>query len=430
MGRTFAGLWSLSPRRSRVQASGELRDRTPEAAPSERVHYLDWLKVLIVFGIFIFHVSLVFATPTWLVSNAQRSRVLTGFAAFAFPWGIPAMFFIAGANSWFGLRSRSAAKFLHGRFLRLVVPLAAGMVLLSPLQRFVTSHNPPPPIERLPAFYLDYFQTTQVEWTPVWLSQYSLHLWFLGYLFAISLVCLPALTWLRGGAGRRLVASLVRFSRRRGAIFIFAVPIALSQLALRSRFPAYQDWADIATYTLVFILGAVIAADRGFEPAIRRDVRLALGLGVVASIGIGMLVVIDAQRIPMSVAAVALHDIAYALLWSLNIWSWLLTVLYLGIRWLDVPNRVVDYASESVLPFYVIHHPVVLVVASFVVAWNAGLWTKFAAIAVLAFAGTLALYEFGIRRWNPTRLVFGLRRLPDRRMASLALLAPATPVAT
>jgi glucan biosynthesis protein C len=71
----------------------------------ERIHYLDWLKVLIVYGIVVFHVALVFALGTWLVSNHQRSIVLSAFAGFCFPWGIPAMFLIAGADAWFGLHS-------------------------------------------------------------------------------------------------------------------------------------------------------------------------------------------------------------------------------------------------------------------------------------------------------------------------------------
>jgi hypothetical protein len=61
-------------------------------------------------------------------------------------------------------------------------------------------------------------------------------------------------------------------------------------------------------------------------------------------------------------------QMVYAALWSLDIWSLLLAVLFLGIRWLQAPNRVLTYVQGSVLPFYVLHHPFVLVVASFVVS--------------------------------------------------------------
>jgi hypothetical protein len=32
-------------------------------------------------------------------------------------------------------------------------------------------------------------------------------------------------------------------------------PLAVSQVVLRDRFPAYEDWADVATYTFVFLAG-------------------------------------------------------------------------------------------------------------------------------------------------------------------------------
>ena len=38
---------------------------------------------------------------------------------------------------------------------RLTVP---GLLLISPLQRFVTSSNPPPPLAQLPSFYVAFFR--------------------------------------------------------------------------------------------------------------------------------------------------------------------------------------------------------------------------------------------------------------------------------
>ncbi len=108
-------------------------------AARPRIHYLDSLKVVIVYGILLYHSTLPFTYTSWLLSNPQKSWVLTGFAAFFFPWGIPIMFLLSGADSWFALRSRSALAFLQNRFLRLVLPLCAGIVLLSPLQWYLTT---------------------------------------------------------------------------------------------------------------------------------------------------------------------------------------------------------------------------------------------------------------------------------------------------
>jgi Acyltransferase family. len=378
----------------------------------ERIHYLDWLKVLIVYGIVLFHVSLVFKYGAWLVSNSEHSLVLTAFVGFTFPWGIPAMFLIAGADAWFGLRSRAVSDFIRKRFLRLVVPMVAGLFLLSPLQRFVTSQNPPPPIDGLWAYYVAFFREFHFDWTLQFVSRYWLHLWFLGYLFAISLACLPVLLWLRGSSGRHLTSWLVAIANRRGGLMLLAAPLVLSQLVLRPRFPAYQDWADVATFTLVFLWGAVIFSDRRFEAAIRQQIRWHLAGGVLAMLGLGVLIYMSPSWVAGDPRAPAVTQAVRAVLWSFYIWSWLHVVLYLGLRWLNFPSRFQRYAQESVLPVYVISHPILLVIASFVVTWNLGLWPKFLVILVAVAGFTLVIYEFGVRRWPVTRLVFGLFPLP------------------
>lgn len=366
----------------------------------DRLYYLDWLKALIVYGIFLFHVSLVFSIVPWLVSNREHSIVLSAFAGFCFPWGIPAMFMLAGADAWLGLRSRSASHYVRQRFLRLLLPLGLGMVLLTPLQRYLSSGSPPPPPDRLGYAYLAFIQ--HPHWDP-------LHLWFLGYLFAISLAALPVLLWLRGPRGRSLISLLVAVAVHRGGLLLLALPLCVSQLVLRPQFPSYQGWADVATYSLVFLFGAVLFSDRRFEASIRRDIRWFLALGLGAAITLAVLIYVAPGHLPNDARVPAIRQAAYSLAWSADIWCWLLAVLYLGIRWLDFPNRVMDYARESMLPFYVIHHPVVLVVASLVVTLNVGLWPKFGMVAIAGLATTLLIYEFGVRRWRLTRLLFGLK---------------------
>lgn len=379
----------------------------------ERIHYLDWLKVLIVYGIVLFHVSLVFSVGTWLVSNGEHSIVLSAFAGFCFPWGIPAMFMIAGADAWFGLRAHPLAGFLRKRFLRLLVPMLPGLFILSPMQRFVTSANPPPSIDGFWAFYAAFFRDFHFSWTLQFISQYWLHLWFLAYLFAITLACAPVLKWLRRPAGRRLTSLLAGAADRKGGLLLLSTPLILTQLVLRPRFPAYQDWADVATYTVAFMWGAVFFSDRRFEAAIVRQIRWLVTGGVLSILVIGLLTYF-ARIHPTGDAGAQLGaQLAQSFVWSVLVWSWLLAVMFLGIRWLNFPTRALRYAEESILPVYVIHHPLVLVVASFVVTWSLGVWPKFIVILVLVAGLTLGTYEFGVRRWPAMRILFGLNPARD-----------------
>lgn len=375
------------------------------------VRYLDTLKVAVVYGILLYHAALPFTMTSWLLSNPQKSVALTVLAAFCFPWGIPMMFLLAGADSWFALGSRSPLAFVRARFLRLVLPMCAGIALLSPLQWYLSSVRTGRSLPGLIQSYPAFLRGVRLSWTPEWLGQYGYHLWFLGYLFAISTVLLPVLVLLRRPRSRRATAVAATFARRPGALYVFALPLVLSQVALRWRFPAYQDWADIATYTLVFLAGYVLASERSLEVAIRGGARLALTVGIVSAAGVGVMLVLAGGHPPGGPT----WEVTHSVLWGLMIWSWLLVVLYVGIRWLDFANRVTAYLAESILPFYVLHHPVVLFVGSLVIALQAGVWPKFALVAAISTATTVALYELLVRRPAPMRFVFGLKPRPRER---------------
>jgi len=62
-----------------------------------------------------------------------------------------------------------------------------------------------------------------------------------------------------------------------------------------------------------------------------------------------------------------------------------------------------------VLPFYILHQPVILVIGSFVIPLALPIAVKYLIIAPLAFGITLGLYEFGVQRVNAVRRVFGLK---------------------
>jgi glucans biosynthesis protein C len=383
------------------------------SGPAGHVVYFDWLKFLVVYGIVVYHAALPFAYASWLIGSRDRSIVLTGFTAFTFPWGIPLLFLLSGAGDYFALRSHGPIRFLLRRILRLGLPLVLGVVVLSPLQAYFVNTVAPRQLGGMLHYYPHFLRSLRLDWTPQWLGHYGYHLWFIGYLLAITAATLPVMEWLRAERGRRWVAGLAVFSHRRGGILVFAVPLVVSQLLLRQRFPVYQDWADVATYIVVFLAGYVLVMDRDFEHAIRRNAGLALILGVVSTAVVGLLLYLASQHLPVNAPRIhALYDVTLDVFWSLNIWCWCLAVLYLGVRCLRRSNEVVRYGSESALPVYIISHPLVVIFGSYVVGWSLPLWPRFLLLLGLAFASTLAIYEFAVRRWAPTRFLFGLRPLP------------------
>jgi len=111
-------------------------------------------------------------------------------------------------------------------------------------------------------------------------------------------------------------------------------------------------------------------------------------------------------------------------LWGLWSWSWILAILGFGIKHLGFNKPILSHASEAVLPFYILHQPVLLVIGYFIVQLAIPDFAKWMIIFVSSFAIIMVLYEVTVRRFNVTRVLFGmkpLRKLPSAQTSEPAL---------
>ena len=60
------------------------------------------------------------------------------------------------------------------------------------------------------------------------------------------------------------------------------------------------------------------------------------------------------------------------------------------------------------MPMYVLHHPVVIIVAYYIVRWQANLWLKWLVVLVGSFVISLALTEM-VLRFKPLRAASGVK---------------------
>lgn len=388
---------------------------------ARRLHWLDWLKVLVVLGVFYYHSAMLFVYAPWLLSNPQKSMALSIFAGWGYTFGMPLLFLLSGAGAWFALRSNPARRFVALRFERLVIPMLAGLVLLSPLQAWFSIAAKGRQTVDLPQYYIAFLSGMHLWFSPRWFGFYGYHLWFLGFLFVYSVLALPVMLWLRAG-GRWVAEGLGWLAAKPGGIALFAFPLALVQGLLRPHYPWYQDWADFFYWLVFFAYGYLFLCDKRFLAGIRRRGPWAL-LGIALS-GLAILPATLTGQVMRWEADPTYSVVALGYLFArcLMAWLWIIFLVWLGMRFLDHGSRFLDYAEEAVLPFYVLHHPVIVVIGFYVIGTSAGMWTKHLAITAAAFAVTVGLYEVGIRRWNPARRLFGLK--PRRPLDSQAVSPP------
>jgi hypothetical protein len=101
-----------------------------------------------------------------------------------------------------------------------------------------------------------------------------------------------------------------------------------------------------------------------------------------------------------------------ALLRAFNAWAWLIVICGFGSRHLNFSNRFLRYASEAVLPFYILHQTVILAIGFYVVQLDIAIWAKYLIIAAISFLAIIALYDLLVKRMNILRFLFGMKLKP------------------
>jgi glucan biosynthesis protein C len=94
---------------------------------------------------------------------------------------------------------------------------------------------------------------------------------------------------------------------------------------------------------------------------------------------------------------------------SVNAWCWIIVALYLGMRYLDVRNKLLGYSQEAMMSIYLFHHLVIVIVAFYVVQWGISIFPKMMVVVLGAFVVTLGLHELLIKRIPLLQVILGLK---------------------
>lgn len=382
-----------------------------------RLHYLDWLQVLGVLGVFLFHTIQPFdELVEWNIKNAERSVLATLFSIFFTPWAMPFFFLMAGTTSWFSLRRRTPGRYVRERVRQLLIPFIVGSILLTPiLAYYELTHRGWWKGGSIVEFILSaeartYFYTKfhPIVLRPEVFGMLGYHLWFLGFLFVFAVLALPFFTWLKQDAGKRFVASLARLAKWRGGLLAFVIPLAVIRFILQPIFPQYSGWSDFFFMLTFFISGYILITDERFIQAIRRDGLLYLILGIACTLFLYSVIV----GVPVLDWMGSPGTPGFYLSWtvlSIDSWSWTMFMLYVGMRFLNTTNKWLQYSREASYPFFWLHYPVTFFVTFHVARWEVALPIKMLVVVVGSFVVTLGLYELLVRHINPVRALFGMK---------------------
>lgn len=376
-----------------------------------RLYHLDWLRVIAMFAVFLLHSMHIFDTASeWYIKNSQRYFAATAAMGFLHFWLMPLFFLISGAGSRLFLERRGAGPYIPGRILRLFIPLIAGFLILNPVQEYFQALHRGLYEGSLIMYFQVYFTSFKFFLHPDFFFEAGGHLWFLGFLLLYSMVSLPFFIVVRRLSCKMKKRNVMEGGNRlRGTLFLFLVPLIAVQAGLRPFFPGYGNWADFIFWWIFFLAGFFLYGREGRLEFVRRRCWSFLFGGIAGYAVILIMNAVSSVEPCFFASGFSLQCLGFNSISAVVALMLVLFFLGLGIRCLERPAKFLEYANPAVLPFYILHQPVIVGTAYFVVQYSISAIFKMFLIMAYAFLITLLLYEMIIRKNVVLRLLYGMK---------------------
>jgi hypothetical protein len=167
----------------------------------------------------------------------------------------------------------------------------------------------------------------------------------------------------------------------------------------------FGGWSPFL-YMIFFIYGYVLFINHRFRPIIESHGTMAL-IGGLATTSMALLLLL-LKGFPAYGGSP--YFVFMTLVRALNSWFWLVAIFSFGCRHGTFNNRFLTYANEAVLPFYIFHQTVIVMVGFYLIHWNIGVFFKYMVICAASFVTISIIYEMLVRRINVLRVLFGLKK--------------------
>jgi glucans biosynthesis protein C len=358
-----------------------------------RLHYLDNLRWMSILVLFPFHASFVFCAGwySYYVLSDFPSTAAHCLTVAVEPWIMPLLFCIAGMSAKFALQTRTPRVFLRERVTKLLVPFLAGLVLICPVIAYYALKFHTGYTGSFAGAFVHFFTsvTTQPGLNGS-TGDFSVdHLWFILFLFVISVAAL-AVILARQRLSHRFGTGTVSLPLL-GLLFI---PVWLLNYAgfcvTGYSFPAYF---------FLFLTGYFLLAGEQVQALLEKFWIFLLVAWIVLTAGVmwGAGIILGHSEVfwgtsPFYVVAG---------------WTGVLAFMGAGRHLADHTSAFAAYLGTASYPVYIIHQAILVAIAYYAVMLPVSPFLQFAIIVISSLVLTFACYEI-IRRIPGIRALFGI----------------------
>ena len=201
------------------------------------------------------------------------------------------------------------------------------------------------------------------------------------------------------------ISKVASFFKKPGSLYLLIIPALivelLNPLSILGSFGGYNLFSLLTFY----IIGFLLASDKQFKESIENHRLIALIVGIISTLLLPIVLLLFYNLV---------------LFWILGLtymWSWLIVILGLASKHLNFNHKSRKFLNEIVMPFYILHQTIIVIIGFFVVQMSLIILLKYLIISIVSFVIIIALVLI-IRKVNVLRFLFGMslkkKKLPEK----------------
>ena len=345
---------------------------------TERRHDIDWLRVIAIGLLLIYHIAIIFQPWAMMIGFIRSEELMVGLwkpMTMLNVWRIPLLFYVSGMGVYFAIRKRNWSKLLKERSKRILLPYIFGIIAITPLHMYIFQ-----------AYYnlpLSYFP-------------HAGHLWFLGNIFVYVLFLAPLFFYLKKNDQSRFARALSAFMNNPFGPLSVTLFFILEVLLVKPQlFELYAEtWHGFFLGLLAFFFGFLfVYSGKNFWNTMMKWRWLYLAMAVALYV--------------VRYAVFGLTSPSYLMVIESN--CWIFSLFGFAYKYLNRPSHILSYLSQAAYPVYIIHMFALYAGSAIILPLDLPVMLKF--ILIISFTAVVCylLYEVVIRRIGVLRPLFGLK---------------------
>lgn len=339
---------------------------------NKRKYYIDNLRWACILLLIPFHAAM--AWNCWGEGNYiwfQENKGLSAFITLISPWYMPLLFILAGMSARYSLKKRSLKDFVRERIKKLLFPFFFGEITIVAAMTYFADrfHNDYRGgfFNHYVTFFSKFTDLTGYDggWTPG-------HLWFLLYLFIISLLAL-GIIWIQ----KRVSSDFSGKNMKMYGIYLLGIFPAIGSFFLDI------GGKSIGMYMALYLIGYYVLSE---DTIVKKIVKYRVYHLVV-------MIVADILDVYMFLWEKNANAVVNTVMMYITLWFGILTIIGFARKEFNFVNSVTRYLTLHSFQIYIVHFLWIVAFQFYIDKITDNIWILYVVPVILSYVMIIVTCE-------------------------------------